>query len=115
MENVHSILNHLDRRGVQTSSVEELTRLMSNLQRLQLLRRTRIGRRLYTPTSTIYRTAEVGAGLTEKLTSGTFDMSAPSRRNKETVTHGHHDPPRGLKRVRETGNHKSGEATYMKH
>jgi hypothetical protein len=90
---------------------------MSNLQRLQLLRRTRIGRRLYTPTSTIYHTAVVGTGLSDQLelTSGEFDRSEPSRRNKETVPHGRHDPRRGQKRVREQGGHKSGEATYMKY
>ena len=44
VENAHSILNNLDRRGVQTSSVDELSRNISNLQRLQILRKTPIGR-----------------------------------------------------------------------
>ena len=46
-ENANGILNHLDHRGVQTSSVEEVTRHMSNLQRLQLLRKSSVGRYVY--------------------------------------------------------------------
>ena len=42
--NVHSILKHLDHRGAHTSSVDEKCRQISNLQRLQLLRKLPIGR-----------------------------------------------------------------------
>ncbi len=114
VENIHSIINYQDRRGVQTSSVEEMTRHISNLQRLQLLRRTQIGERLYAPSSTIYHTAEVGSGLSQQLTCGQFDLSIPSKRCKETVPHSRHDPPRGLPRVRDLGHHKSGESSFMK-
>ena len=44
VENVHSILNHLDRRGAPNCSIDELSRHVSNLQRLQILRKTSVGR-----------------------------------------------------------------------
>lgn len=44
VENSHSIINHLDRKGVQTSTIEELSRHVSTLQRLQILRKSPIGR-----------------------------------------------------------------------
>ncbi|XP_063691939.1 uncharacterized protein LOC134824135 [Bolinopsis microptera] len=83
VENAHSIINHLDRRGVQNSSIEELSRHVSNLQRLQILRKTSLGRKLYTPTSTIYHAPEIDKGLSDRLTSSQFDLSKPSGKNKE--------------------------------
>ena len=114
VENVHSILNHGDKRGVQTSSVPELARHMSNLQRLQILRKSEIGKGRYTPTSTIYNASEVGEGLSDKLTSGHFDLSKSSGKSKETLPHGRHDARRGQPGVRELGHHKTGEYSFMK-
>ena len=63
-------------------------------------------RKLYTP--------EVGAGLTDKLTSGHFDRSQPSGKNRELRPHSRSDPPRGQQRVRDLGHHKTGEFAYYK-
>ena len=44
-ENIHMLLNHYDRRGVQCSSVAEVARQISTLQMLQIMRRnTKIAR-----------------------------------------------------------------------
>ena len=72
-------------------------------------------RKLYTPSSTIYyRSPEVGAGLTDKLTSGHFDRSQPSGENRELRPHSRSDPPRRQQRVRDLGHHKTGEFAYYK-
>lgn len=114
VENAHSIINHLDRRGVQNSSIEELSRHVSNLQRLQILRKTSLGRKLYTPTSTIYHAPEIDKGLSDRLTSSQFDLSKPSGKNKELKPHGRNDAPRGQGRVRAIGGHKTREYLFYK-
>ena len=40
VENFHSVLNHLDRRGVQTSTLTEINQQMSTMQTLQILRKS---------------------------------------------------------------------------
>ena len=40
VENCHSIMNHLDKRGVGTSTLTELNRQISTLQTLQVLKST---------------------------------------------------------------------------
>ena len=46
VENFHSILNHLDRRGVQTSTMVELNSQMSTMQTLHVLKRNSVVARL---------------------------------------------------------------------
>ena len=71
-------------------------------------------RKLYTPSSTIYRSPEVGAGFPDKLTSGHFDCSQPSGKNRELRPYSRADPLRGQQRVRDLGHHKTGEFGYYK-
>ena len=54
------------------------------------------------------------SGLTDKLTSGHFDRSQPSGKNRELRPHSRSDPPRGQQRVRDLGHHKTGEFAYYK-
>ena len=44
VENAHCIINHLLRTGAQTCTVEEMARLMSHLQRMQILSKKKVGR-----------------------------------------------------------------------
>lgn len=114
VENAHSILNHLDRRGVGTSSADEVSRQISNLQRMQLLRKKPVGREIFTPKSTIYPAPESGPGLSETLTSGDFDQSRPSGRMRELRPFVRHQPARGVLPVRSLGGHKAHEGCFMK-
>ena len=71
-------------------------------------------RSLYKPSSTIYRNTEIGTGLTEKLTSGTFDKSKPSTSSKEVRPFDRHEPARGHLSIRSLGGYKYKESNYMK-
>jgi uncharacterized protein YicC (UPF0701 family) len=44
VENAHCIINHLLQTGAQTCTVEEMARLMSHLQRMQILSKKKVGR-----------------------------------------------------------------------
>lgn len=114
VENAHCVLNHLDKRRVQTSSAEEVSRQISNLQRIILLRRRPVGRELYQPVSSIYRNPETGKDMPESLTSGDFDQTRPSNRSREVRQFQRHLPSRGTLSVRSLGGHKAHEGNFMK-
>ena len=69
---------------------------------------------MYTPSSSIYKTPEVGVGLSEGLTSGHFDRSRPSKKRREVRPYSRHDPARGTLGIQAVGGYKSNEANFMK-
>lgn len=111
VENAHSILNHLLKTGAQTCTIEEMTWLISTLMRMQILSKTEIGRSMLKPSSTIYRTPELGEGFSDILVSGSFDLSLPSRASKEDRPYRRHMAPRKQVGVRSHG-WKSGESSF---
>lgn len=114
VENMHSILNHLDRRGVQTSTIAEICHHVATLQKLHILRRTPVGRNMYRGKSTIYREPEVGDELSECLTSSSFDLSLPSKKRRLDKPRSRNDAVKGQPRVRQLGHHKAGDYAFQK-
>ena len=71
-------------------------------------------RQLYRPSSTIYHDPEIGENLADKLKSSQFDLSKPSGKRKFDKPRSRSDPVKGLPRVRQLGNHKTGHYNYQK-
>lgn len=110
VENAHCIINHLLRTGAQTCTVEEMARLMSHLQRMQILSKKKVGRTVLKPSSSIYPTPRTGAGLSDVLTSCAFDKTR-SNKDHEARPYSRNMAPKNQTGVRTYG-HKSGEASF---
>lgn len=71
-------------------------------------------RDLFQPKSTIYRNPETGEKLADSLTSGDFDQSHASGKNREVRQYKRNLPARGVLSVRSLGGYKSHEDNFMK-
>ena len=69
---------------------------------------------LFQPVSHIYWNPEIGEMRNESLTSGDFDQTKPSRKNREVRQYERNAPPRGTFSVRSLGGYKSHEGNFMK-
>ena len=110
-ENFHSIMNIMDHRGIQQSSVYELQRTLSHLTAMMVAKKFTSFESIFCSRTENYPKPQLGNELAQRLNvqDCDFDIRQGSRRNKEVVSNTVIGPPRGALGIRSIGCHRRNE------
>jgi hypothetical protein len=110
-ENYHSIMNIMDHRGVQQSSIYELQRTLSHLTAMMVAKKFTRFESIFCSRTENYPAPQLGHGLAQTLAikDCDFDKKKGSKRNKEVNPKIVNGPPRGALGIRAIGGHQRNE------
>ena len=110
-ENFHSVMNVMDHRGVQQSSIYELKRTLSHLSAMMVAKKFTQFESIFCSRTENYPAPQLGHGLAQILSikDCDFDKNKGSKKNKEVNPKVLNGPPRGALGTRATGGHKRNE------